>query len=97
MSQVDEKIAQCEKDIESLEKNLRKLKEERKKNKEPKFGDIVEYHSLSGNIWRRTWLYSSDGRLKAFGKDGREIAGQYAGYKSISKNIFNDNLLNLDG
>lgn len=93
MSQINKKIAQCENDIASLQENLRKLKEEKEEEK-PKFGDIVEYITLSGTKLIRVVLYDSIKNLQAFNREGKIVGSINSGlYTRNGKNIFKDNLL----
>jgi len=95
MENLQERLSQCQKDIKVLREQETELREQIEKQKTPKFGNIVEVKSTKE---RRVVLYDEGEKLLwAFSKDGQIVGNAVDSvYCQTGKNIFTDNLLNLD-
>ena len=88
---LNERLIQVRKDKAAVEAEEKKILEEINKPKKLKFGDVVE-----GNFGVRVMLYDSSGELVAFDRDGHEVGGNSPHFYKTLKNMFKDNLLDLD-
>ena len=72
MSEIDERIKQCDVDIAALEEQKEKLLKEKKEKEELKPGDVV-VHSLFG---KRRLIVSINGHIYAVSEYGSQMAHQ---------------------
>ena len=94
MKNLQERLNQCRNDIAVLQEQEKELKQQIEKKEKPKFGDVVK---LRGWGAKRIVLYNEIGELVAFSKRGFQVGGLMPHqYLTTGRNIFTNNLLDLD-
>ncbi len=96
---LQERLAECRKIKTDVEKEEQELLEQIEKERKIEFGDIIEFRDpLFG--FRIALFEPKTQQLVAYNKNGIIVGGQYTkidvNYKKTGKNIFKDNLFNLD-